>query len=408
MGIGISQHRFLLIGGSGFLGRQIARRLVKMGHRVAISTRRRDELKAPAGVMVMDQSEASDTLSSFDAVVILSVVNNDISASLEEVRLTNVECPRILAQQLANVPGSVFVAFGSVHAEDLRRTDPYSRSKRELRKALEQVEGVAGRLFIIPPAYGDEFVRKLRQIDRMPGSLRRAAICLIGAFKPLVHVDLIVAQLMREVAAESPPSGLIVRRIADDQSSNPVYRAVTRALDLILALGVLGGFFWLMILIALFIRVGSRGPALFLQPRVGQDGELFICRKFRTMLLGAPQVGTHEISPDMTTPIGRSLRKWKLDELPQIFNVLRNEMSWVGPRPNLPVQSELTEERRKRGVLKIKPGITGLAQVRDIDMSDPVHLAEVDAEFLFLRSIPLYFRLLLQTFLGQGRGDRLR
>jgi lipopolysaccharide/colanic/teichoic acid biosynthesis glycosyltransferase len=91
--------------------------------------------------------------------------------------------------------------------------------------------------------------------------------------------------------------------------------------------------------------------------------------------------------------------------LPQIFNVLRGDMSFVGPRPGLPVQAELTEERRRRGVFALRPGITGLAQVRGIDMSDPARLAAVDADYAASRSLAGDLRLIWRTFAGSGRGD---
>jgi lipopolysaccharide/colanic/teichoic acid biosynthesis glycosyltransferase len=233
------------------------------------------------------------------------------------------------------------------------------------------------------------------------------ATSAIGALKPLVHVDVIVAHLL-DAVTEPPAPGFSVRRIADDQSRNPFFSIVVRSIDLILAILVLVLFWWLMLAIALLIRMQSQGPALFRQLRVGRRGQVFTCCKFRTMALDTPQVATHEVSADRTTSVGRWLRRWKLDELPQIFNVFANQMSWVGPRPSLPTQDVLIEERRRRGVLEVKPGITGLSQVRAIDMSDPVRLAQADEEAVFLSSIPLYFQVLLQTFLGRGMGDRIR
>jgi lipopolysaccharide/colanic/teichoic acid biosynthesis glycosyltransferase len=402
------QRNVLLVGGTGFLGKQMARRLIASGHRVTISTRDPRSTRPISSLISLVEHDVVPTLlSSFDVVVVLSVINNNVAASPEAVQAVNVAYPVSLARMLARVPGKVLVTFGSAHADDASRVDAYSLSKRKLREALEKVEGVALRHFIIPPAYGDDFVRKLRAVDRLPHLLRSLAVTVIGALKPLVHIDRIVAQVELEMVSVPPP-GFQIHRIADDQARNPIYSTVTRASDLLLSAIVLVGLSWLMILIAALIRLESRGPALFRQERVGQHGKVFTCYKFRTMHVGTPQVATHEVSRGLTTRVGRSLRRWKFDELPQIINIFMNQMSWVGPRPNLPVQKELTEERQKRGVLAAKPGITGLAQVRGIDMSDPVYLSEADAEFLFLRSLPLYYRLLLQTFLGRGMGDRIR
>jgi lipopolysaccharide/colanic/teichoic acid biosynthesis glycosyltransferase len=97
-----------------------------------------------------------------------------------------------------------------------------------------------------------------------------------------------------------------------------------------------------------------------------------------------------------------------MDELPQLWNVLKGEMSFVGPRPCLPIQRELIDERQKRGVFDLRPGITGLAQVQGIDMSDPRRLAEVDATYMKKQNLMFDFLLIVRTVTGSGRGDRVR
>ncbi|MEH6562611.1 MAG: sugar transferase, partial [Marinobacter sp.] len=110
----------------------------------------------------------------------------------------------------------------------------------------------------------------------------------------------------------------------------------------------------------------------------------------------------------LVTPLGRFLRKTKLDELPQLWNVLKGEMSLVGPRPCLFNQEHLIAEREKRDVLKARPGITGLAQVNEIDMSTPALLAETDERMLKSLSVKNYFRYIFQTVSGKGAGDRVK
>ncbi|MBE0694890.1 MAG: sugar transferase [Aquamicrobium sp.] len=164
---------------------------------------------------------------------------------------------------------------------------------------------------------------------------------------------------------------------------------------------------WLLGLIWLLVRVQSPGPGIFAQTRVGRNGAEFTCYKFRTMKTGTAQAATNEVPMEAVTRVGRFLRRTKLDELPQIWNILRNEISLVGPRPCLPVQMQLVEARRRRGVLSLKPGITGLAQVNGIDMSDPERLARWDARYLALQSLALDARILLATAKGRGQGDRV-
>lgn len=180
-----------------------------------------------------------------------------------------------------------------------------------------------------------------------------------------------------------------------------------RALDVMLAaVGlVLGTPVMAVIFLAGLFDTGS---PLFFQERVGRHRQPFRLVKFRTMRPGTPDVGTHLADPSRVTALGRFLRRTKLDELPQLWNVLRGEMSLVGPRPCLPNQTELIAARECLGVFAVRPGITGLAQIRGIDMSDPQRLAAVDAEMVRGFSVGSYLRILLATILGAGQGDRVR
>lgn len=180
-----------------------------------------------------------------------------------------------------------------------------------------------------------------------------------------------------------------------------------RAFDLILAvLGLLLG----MPLLLLLGVIGwmDTGSPLFLQTRVGRYQQPFVLLKFRTMRVGTASVATHLADAAAITPFGRFLRKTKLDELPQLWNVLKGEMSLVGPRPCLFSQEELIRERAARGVFAARPGITGLAQLQGIDMSRPVLLAETDAALLAALTLKNYFRCILLTAFGKGMGDRIR
>lgn len=177
-------------------------------------------------------------------------------------------------------------------------------------------------------------------------------------------------------------------------------KAAKRAFDLVMAALLLVVTLPVLLLAMLVIRVSSPGPALFSQIRVGQNGMLFRCHKVRTMYQGTPSLPSHEAPENSVTVIGKALRKFKIDELPQLWNVLKGEMSLVGPRPCLPTQTELIELRRRLGVLSALPGITGLAQIRDIDMSDPKLCAETDAAYLQTASIGFDLRILLGTIIG--------
>ena len=150
------------------------------------------------------------------------------------------------------------------------------------------------------------------------------------------------------------------------------------------------------------------GSPFFFQQRVGRHRQPFTLVKFRTMRRDTLSVASHLADASAITRLGRLLRKTKLDELPQLWNVLKGEMSLVGPRPCLFNQVELIDERAKRGVFTVRPGITGLAQVNKIDMSTPALLAETDQRMLASLSLTDYFRYIFLTMMGKGAGDRVK
>jgi O-antigen biosynthesis protein WbqP len=175
-----------------------------------------------------------------------------------------------------------------------------------------------------------------------------------------------------------------------------------RLFDLALALPLALLALPVILAAAAWIRLSSPGPAFFAQERVGRHEKPFRCLKLRTMRHGTLSLPTHEVGARAVTPAGRVLRRLKLDELPQLWNVAVGEMSLVGPRPCLPVQTELIERRRALGVHALRPGITGLAQARGIDMSDPGKCAEADAEYLRTRSLRMDIAIMLRTLTGGG------
>lgn len=180
-----------------------------------------------------------------------------------------------------------------------------------------------------------------------------------------------------------------------------------RVFDIVLAvLGLLVGLPFLVIIV--LIGLTDTGSPIFRQVRVGRDRKPFTLVKFRTMRKDTLSVASHLASVSAITPFGAFLRRTKLDELPQLWNVLKGEMSLVGPRPCLFNQEELITERDSRGIYGVRPGITGLAQVNGIDMSTPRLLAETDARMLAELTLRDYFRYILITAAGKGAGDRVK
>ena len=163
-----------------------------------------------------------------------------------------------------------------------------------------------------------------------------------------------------------------------------------------------------VLFIIFLVGLFDTGSPLFVQERVGRGKKPFRLVKFRTMSKDTASVASHLASSSSITKLGGFLRRTKLDELPQFLNVLLGDMSLVGPRPNLFNQEELIKERDNLGVYNVRPGITGLAQINEIDMSTPALLAKTDREMIDSLSVSSYFKYILATVSGKGSGDRVK
>lgn len=181
-----------------------------------------------------------------------------------------------------------------------------------------------------------------------------------------------------------------------------------RCFDIVACLVAIPILFIPVLVIAVVIRLESPGPPLFRQVRVGRNGVLFTCLKLRTMHKGTLNKPTHEAGRSEITRFGVILRKTKLDEVPQLWNVVRGQMSLVGPRPCLPTQTELVSARRRLGVLALRPGITGLAQIAGVDMSDPELLARIDATYLDKQGFLEDLRIIVHTVSPSALADRVK
>jgi len=153
-----------------------------------------------------------------------------------------------------------------------------------------------------------------------------------------------------------------------------------------------------MLLIALLIKIFDPGPVFFKQKRVGRDGELFWFYKFRSMPINTGDIPSDEVGQIKLTRIGRFIRRTNLDELPQLLNILRGDMSVVGPRPPIDDQQELVELRKKSGALQLRPGLTGLAQIKSFNGMTFAEKAAFDAEYYQNISFLNDIKIILNTF----------
>ena len=399
-------HKTLAItGASGRVGQMLVPALCARGMTPMLFGRNPDALAAAfPNCPSHGHDELADTDLSGVTLLHLAAVNTDSGADLEEARAGNVRFleETAIAARAAGV--AQFINVSSTHALDLGNLSPYAVSKREGAATLQRIEGLETTTIYLPAVHGDGFLGRLAPLNHLPPPLARGLFAVVSALKPTLQIDRL-AEFLVGGLPECSEDPLI---LADDKSGNLVYRTATRTLDLAAAAVILGGLFWLLIPIWAAIRLTSPGPGIFSQTRVGRDELPFTCYKFRTMAVGTAHVGTHDAPVSAVTGLGAFLRRIKLDELPQAINLLKNEMTLIGPRPCLPTQTELIEARRRRGVYALKPGISGLAQVNGVDMSDPEGLARWDARYGALRGLLLDLTLVLATVRGGGGGDRVR
>ena len=177
-----------------------------------------------------------------------------------------------------------------------------------------------------------------------------------------------------------------------------MYSFFKRLLDIVLSLTALIVLAPLLLVLALLVKLDSPGPALFKQKRVGRNEKLFDIYKFRSMYTSAPRdVATSELqnAESHITRVGRVLRKTSLDELPQFFNVLKGDMSLIGPRPLVPNEKDIHELRREKGAYRVRPGITGWAQVNGRDCVLPVDKARLDGYYADHMSFGLDVKIII-------------
>lgn len=180
-----------------------------------------------------------------------------------------------------------------------------------------------------------------------------------------------------------------------------------RIFDFFMSLIALIVFSPLIFIISLIIKLTSKGPIFFKQRRIGKDNEEFYILKFRTMRVDTPNVATHLLKDPLVfiTPVGKFLRKTSLDELPQLINILKGEMSIVGPRPALYNQYDLKEMRTKVGVHKLVPGLTGWAQINGRDEIPLEEKVDLDKKYMDIQSFFLDIKIIFMTIFKVAKSE---
>lgn len=398
--------RIAITGASGFLSQQILPYLRSKENDFVFVGRDKVRLKEIFGAeaKVANYDELDTAFKDVDAVLHFATMGPSKSGTYDEYEEANVELVKTVLSAAKKSTAKLLIFKTRLNVED-NKNSFYAITKLKAEAYLSKHAGsLAVVTLALPAIYGDDaYSGKLKVLYKLPKFFRNIAFSILSALKPTVNIDL-VADVVNSALKERKSHYC---SLTDRQMKNSFYAMIMRTIDLSFALAVFLLFWWLLLIVWIAIRLSSAGPGIFAQQRVGLRGKEFTCYKFRTMYQGTKIAGTHEIAKDNVTNVGRFIRKYKIDELPQAWNILCNEMSLVGPRPCLPIQTELIQARNNLGVLDIKCGLTGLAQVRGIDMSEPIVLSEVDAEYSRIRTLTLNFKLIIQTFLGKGLEDRV-
>ena len=392
--------RIAITGASGFVGVALVEHLA-CRHDIVILGRDQKRLSAQfdGRFQAFAYEAAGEAFKEVDAVIHLAAALPGTLRTAEEYVAANTALSVELGKTALKEHVSIFVNAATLGWN----RNAYTSSKLAAEKELNLLVGLKVAHVRLPIVYSSKFRGRLAVLNKVPAPLRGLAFQALAALRPTVSLDRVCHAM--EAVCNDGESGEIL--VSDRQEGNRVYGGVRFIIDYAFALSIILLFWWLLLLIYLAVRIDNNGPGIFAQQRVGKHRKLFTLYKFRSMSVGTEIAGTHEVSDSAVTRVGGFLRRTKLDELPQVINILRREISLIGPRPCLPVQVELVEARTARGVYAVLPGITGRSQIDGIDMSDPKQLARSDERSIAERNLVSDLKIIIQTFLGRGQGDRV-
>ena len=397
--------KILVTGATGFVGSQLTVSLEN--HNVDLLLAGRNEAKIKQ-VFPKHSVISYDNLDSYsekiDVVVHLAVLNNNAKNKQAEFQNANVDLFKKILSFCKKNNVSKVINLSSFHIYG-DKLDPYSTTKREAYRLAKEDHSTHITNIICPFIYSTPFQGKLSLLNKLPTLIRQPSFTVVSALKPLIHRDIVISEIIKQLSNHNADEDIL---LADNKDSNIVYFIFKKIINYGLSISALSILIIPMVLIWLLIKMSSKGPGIFTQNRIGLKGKQFKLYKFRTMKEGTKNMGTHFVSSSNITKLGSFLRRTKLDELPQLLNILLGDMELIGPRPGLPEQQELKDFRSKKNIYDVVPGVTGYAQVNQVDMSAPKILAEWDNRYIKMRSIIFDMSIIIQTFLGKGGGDKVK
>jgi lipopolysaccharide/colanic/teichoic acid biosynthesis glycosyltransferase len=398
--------KILITGATGFLGKHLINYFKNSEYELLLVGRNLEKLKKNyPKIDAINYSNLHDLDANIDVIIHLAVANNNVDLPYINYFNANVKLYSDILNFAATQSVKKVININTLHIFS-SKINNYVVTKRLALKEEEKFKELNIVNIFCPMIYAIKFNGKLKFLNLFPNLISKILFEILSSLKPVVKVQSVIDNVLHAISSLQDCEKNIY--ISDNKDDNFFYKFFKRSMDISFVILTILLFWWLLLVIWILISLSSKGPGIFVQSRVGKGGKLFKCYKFRTMYVETKSMNTHEVDRSSVTKIGRFLRSLKLDELPQIVNILRGELSLVGPRPGLPSQTRLYYARKSRNIYSVLPGITGLAQVNNIDMSTPEKLAECDSRYIAMKSIPLEIKILLKTFVGQGGGDRIK
>ena len=393
----------IITGASGFVGRLIIPDLIDEDIDLLLVGRNKKKLSLlfPNCNVCQKEEIKYNNKKKYTTMIHLAVLNNNVKADYKTFEDVNINLTIQYVEIAKEIGISNFINVSSIHTLSDKNDSNYSRTKKKVIDKLKQIRGINISNIYLPYIYGGRWNGKLALLNKFPQSISSFIFKIMSSLLPTVHYMKIVNHFI----SNNFKDDLI---IFDNQNENFFYKFLKRSGDLLFASMILFFFWWAIIIIWMLIKIDSPGSGFFKQERIGRLKKKIYCFKFRTMKIDTINAASHEVNPNSITKIGIFLRKTKLDELPQILNIFKNEMSLIGPRPCLIIQEELIKKREDNNIFDLKPGISGLSQVNGIDMSNIELLTHWDSKYNALRCIILDVKIILSTILGKGQGDKVK
>ena len=398
--------KILITGATGFLGKCLVNYFNDTDYELILAGRNVDFINQlyPKKTAI-NYAEIKNLKIKIDIIIHLAVINNNANLPFESYFKVNVNLYKDILEFASQNSVQKVINLTTQHVFTNKKNN-YTKTKILALKEEKKYKNLEVYNIFCPMIYGKLYSGKVKFLNLFPSRMSAVIFNILSSIAPVVSSKSVVKCIEKLITEKRKTPRNIY--ISDDKSKNTSFKIFKKFLDISFVVAVILFFWWIFIILWFVIRLSSPGAAIFAQKRIGKHGLIFKCYKFRTMNLGTENIGTHEVNRNSITSVGKFLRSSKLDELPQIINIIRGEISLVGPRPGLPSQTELFKARNLRNVYNVLPGITGLSQINNIDMSTPNKIAEWDKRYIAMRSIPSEIKIIILTFFGRGSGDNVR